>query len=201
MEGDLFLNRTTHELTQTVCKYVQGLWSDVQYCSSVFGRSAGDSSPICWLVHLKWFRLLAGRDLSKHLSSAEDLERSDDRVLFATENNSTFLECIPRSPQATITWFVQHDDHKEEVGQFCLSVCLSMEMVPELLLQESGQREWKAADEGTWWSTSWKHTCEFGTWPTCLRDRQVAMAAHLPLAGGSACECGDMTALLGSIAK
>lgn len=37
--------------------------------------------------------------------------------------------------------------------------------------------------------------------PLCLRDRQVAMAAHLPLAGGSACECGDMTALLGSIAK
>uniref|UniRef100_A0A8C4ITC8 Sema domain, immunoglobulin domain (Ig), short basic domain, secreted, (semaphorin) 3bl n=1 Tax=Dicentrarchus labrax TaxID=13489 RepID=A0A8C4ITC8_DICLA len=37
------------------------------------------------------------------------------RVVYATENNSTFLECVPRSPQATVTWLVQRDDHKEEV--------------------------------------------------------------------------------------
>uniref|UniRef100_H3CHL7 Uncharacterized protein n=1 Tax=Tetraodon nigroviridis TaxID=99883 RepID=H3CHL7_TETNG len=47
--------------------------------------------------------------------SAEDLDGTDDRVVFATENNSTFLECIPRSPQATVTWLVQRDDRKEEV--------------------------------------------------------------------------------------
>lgn len=73
-------------------------------------------------MHLKLLQLLAGRDLCKHLSSAEDLDGTDDRVVFATENNSTFLECIPRSPQATVTWFVQRDDRKEEVRRF--SVCL-----------------------------------------------------------------------------
>uniref|UniRef100_I3J086 Sema domain, immunoglobulin domain (Ig), short basic domain, secreted, (semaphorin) 3bl n=1 Tax=Oreochromis niloticus TaxID=8128 RepID=I3J086_ORENI len=36
-------------------------------------------------------------------------------LVFGTENNSTFLECVPRSPQATVTWLVQRDDHKEEV--------------------------------------------------------------------------------------
>ncbi|KAF7649606.1 hypothetical protein LDENG_00138870 [Lucifuga dentata] len=45
----------------------------------------------------------------------EDLDVTEDRMVYGTENNSTFLECIPRSPQATVTWFVQRDDHKEEV--------------------------------------------------------------------------------------
>ncbi|XP_035761540.1 sema domain, immunoglobulin domain (Ig), short basic domain, secreted, (semaphorin) 3bl isoform X2 [Neolamprologus brichardi] len=44
-----------------------------------------------------------------------DLDVTEDRVVFGTENNSTFLECVPRSPQATVTWLVQRDDHKEEV--------------------------------------------------------------------------------------
>uniref|UniRef100_A0A671YRX4 Sema domain, immunoglobulin domain (Ig), short basic domain, secreted, (semaphorin) 3bl n=1 Tax=Sparus aurata TaxID=8175 RepID=A0A671YRX4_SPAAU len=36
-------------------------------------------------------------------------------MVYATENNSTFLECVPRSPQASVTWLVQRDDRKEEV--------------------------------------------------------------------------------------
>uniref|UniRef100_A0A674MWE2 Sema domain, immunoglobulin domain (Ig), short basic domain, secreted, (semaphorin) 3bl n=1 Tax=Takifugu rubripes TaxID=31033 RepID=A0A674MWE2_TAKRU len=46
---------------------------------------------------------------------SEDLDMTEDRMVYVTENNSTFLECIPRSPQATVTWFVQRDDRKEEV--------------------------------------------------------------------------------------
>uniref|UniRef100_A0A8C9YIT8 Sema domain, immunoglobulin domain (Ig), short basic domain, secreted, (semaphorin) 3bl n=1 Tax=Sander lucioperca TaxID=283035 RepID=A0A8C9YIT8_SANLU len=38
-----------------------------------------------------------------------------DRVVYGTENNSSFLECVPRSPQATVSWLVQRDDRKEEV--------------------------------------------------------------------------------------
>uniref|UniRef100_A0A8C7LFP9 Sema domain, immunoglobulin domain (Ig), short basic domain, secreted, (semaphorin) 3bl n=1 Tax=Oncorhynchus kisutch TaxID=8019 RepID=A0A8C7LFP9_ONCKI len=38
-----------------------------------------------------------------------------DRVVYGTENNSTFLECVPRSPQATVTWLLQRDGRKEEV--------------------------------------------------------------------------------------
>jgi len=45
----------------------------------------------------------------------EDLDLTEERVIYGTENNSTFLECIPRSPQATVTWHIQRDDHLEEV--------------------------------------------------------------------------------------
>uniref|UniRef100_A0A7N8WNH2 Sema domain, immunoglobulin domain (Ig), short basic domain, secreted, (semaphorin) 3bl n=1 Tax=Mastacembelus armatus TaxID=205130 RepID=A0A7N8WNH2_9TELE len=46
---------------------------------------------------------------------SEDLDVTEERVVYGTENNSTFLECVPRSPQATVTWLIQHNDHKEEV--------------------------------------------------------------------------------------
>lgn len=45
----------------------------------------------------------------------EEFDVTEDKVVFATENNSTFLECVPRSPQATVSWLLQRDDHKEEV--------------------------------------------------------------------------------------
>ncbi|XP_023281419.1 semaphorin-3G isoform X1 [Seriola lalandi dorsalis] len=48
-------------------------------------------------------------------SPSEELDVTEQRLVYGTENNSTFLECVPRSPQATVTWLVQHNDHKEEV--------------------------------------------------------------------------------------
>ncbi|KAJ8015845.1 hypothetical protein DPEC_G00000580 [Dallia pectoralis] len=48
-------------------------------------------------------------------TSVEDLDVTEERVVYGTENNSTFLECIPRSPQATVTWLVHREDRKEEV--------------------------------------------------------------------------------------
>lgn len=54
-------------------------------------------------------------NLSNHLSKPEDLDVTEDRVVYGTENNSSFLECVPRSPQATVSWLVQRDDRKEEV--------------------------------------------------------------------------------------
>ncbi|XP_073723899.1 sema domain, immunoglobulin domain (Ig), short basic domain, secreted, (semaphorin) 3bl [Misgurnus anguillicaudatus] len=47
--------------------------------------------------------------------SVEDLDMTEEQVVYGTENNSTFLECVPRSPQATVTWHIQRDDHIEEV--------------------------------------------------------------------------------------
>ncbi|XP_013857193.1 sema domain, immunoglobulin domain (Ig), short basic domain, secreted, (semaphorin) 3bl [Austrofundulus limnaeus] len=44
-----------------------------------------------------------------------DLDVTEDKIVYGTEKNSTFLECVPRSPQATITWLVQREDRKEEV--------------------------------------------------------------------------------------
>lgn len=46
---------------------------------------------------------------------------TEDRVVYGTENNSTLLECVPRSPQATVTWLIQHNDRKEEVRWQILS--------------------------------------------------------------------------------
>lgn len=45
----------------------------------------------------------------------EEFDVTEEKAVYATENNSTFLECIPRSPQATVTWLTQRDDRKEEV--------------------------------------------------------------------------------------
>uniref|UniRef100_A0A8C0EDE7 Semaphorin 3G n=1 Tax=Bubo bubo TaxID=30461 RepID=A0A8C0EDE7_BUBBB len=38
-------------------------------------------------------------------------------VLYGAEDNSTFLECVPRSPQASVQWFVQRppDEQRDEV--------------------------------------------------------------------------------------
>ncbi|CDQ90857.1 unnamed protein product [Oncorhynchus mykiss] len=49
--------------------------------------------------------------------SVEGLDVTEERVVYGAENNSTFLECIPRSPQATVTWLLQRDDRKEEVRE------------------------------------------------------------------------------------
>ncbi|XP_048873047.1 sema domain, immunoglobulin domain (Ig), short basic domain, secreted, (semaphorin) 3bl [Brienomyrus brachyistius] len=48
-------------------------------------------------------------------SSVDELDPSKERVVYGTENNSTFLECVPRSPQASVTWHIERDDRKEEV--------------------------------------------------------------------------------------
>ncbi|XP_014324650.1 semaphorin-3G [Xiphophorus maculatus] len=47
--------------------------------------------------------------------NVSDLDVTEDKVVYGTEKNSTFLECVPRSPQASVTWLVQRDDRKEEV--------------------------------------------------------------------------------------
>ncbi|MEQ2314271.1 Semaphorin-3G, partial [Ameca splendens] len=46
--------------------------------------------------------------------NVSDVDVTEDKVVYGTEKNSTFLECVPRSPQASITWLVQRDDRKEE---------------------------------------------------------------------------------------
>ncbi|KAJ0036635.1 hypothetical protein NQD34_005312 [Periophthalmus magnuspinnatus] len=46
---------------------------------------------------------------------SEEMDVPEERVVYGTEHNSTFLECIPRSPQASVSWLVQREDRKEEV--------------------------------------------------------------------------------------
>lgn len=43
----------------------------------------------------------------------------EERVLFGVQSNSTFLECIPKSQQAQIQWYIQRpeSERREEVGE------------------------------------------------------------------------------------
>uniref|UniRef100_A0A672TZW7 Semaphorin 3G n=1 Tax=Strigops habroptila TaxID=2489341 RepID=A0A672TZW7_STRHB len=49
--------------------------------------------------------------------TVDDFESTEKKVLYGAENNSTFLECVPRSPQASVQWFVQRppDEQRDEV--------------------------------------------------------------------------------------
>ncbi|KAI1234402.1 Semaphorin-3G [Lamprotornis superbus] len=49
--------------------------------------------------------------------TVDDFESVEEKVLFGAEDNSTFLECVPRSPQASVQWFVQRppDEQRDEV--------------------------------------------------------------------------------------
>ncbi|XP_032892920.1 semaphorin-3G-like isoform X2 [Amblyraja radiata] len=49
--------------------------------------------------------------------SVEEFDNAEERVVYGTEHNSTFLECIPKSLQASVKWFIQRavDQKKDEV--------------------------------------------------------------------------------------
>ncbi|KFP71775.1 Semaphorin-3G, partial [Acanthisitta chloris] len=49
--------------------------------------------------------------------TVDDFESVEKKVLYGAEDNSTFLECVPRSPQASVQWFVQRppDEQRDEV--------------------------------------------------------------------------------------
>ncbi|NXC44743.1 SEM3G protein, partial [Penelope pileata] len=49
--------------------------------------------------------------------TVDDLEHVEEKVQYGMEHNSTFLECVPRSPQASVQWFVQRppDEQRDEV--------------------------------------------------------------------------------------
>ncbi|NXX98447.1 SEM3G protein, partial [Centropus bengalensis] len=49
--------------------------------------------------------------------TVDDFESVEEKVLYGAEDNSTFLECTPRSPQASVQWFVQRppDEQRDEV--------------------------------------------------------------------------------------
>ncbi|XP_015279504.1 PREDICTED: semaphorin-3D-like [Gekko japonicus] len=49
---------------------------------------------------------------------AKGISVAEEKVIFGVQNNSTFLECLPSSPQTTMRWLVQHSNTGilEEVG-------------------------------------------------------------------------------------
>uniref|UniRef100_A0A8C6VDD1 Semaphorin 3G n=1 Tax=Naja naja TaxID=35670 RepID=A0A8C6VDD1_NAJNA len=47
----------------------------------------------------------------------DDFDSIEEKVVYGTEHNSTFLECIPKSPQAAVQWFVHRspEELRDEV--------------------------------------------------------------------------------------
>ncbi|CAG13030.1 unnamed protein product, partial [Tetraodon nigroviridis] len=45
----------------------------------------------------------------------EQWHRAEERLVYGVENNSTLLECVPRSLQARVLWFFQNGDEKLEI--------------------------------------------------------------------------------------
>lgn len=46
----------------------------------------------------------------------EQWRRGEQRLVYGVESNSTLLECVPRSLQARVLWFVQTGDERVEVS-------------------------------------------------------------------------------------
>lgn len=46
----------------------------------------------------------------------EQWHRGEERLVYGVEGNSTLLECVPRSLQARVLWFVQTGDERVEVS-------------------------------------------------------------------------------------
>lgn len=61
--------------------------------------------------------LCPAREPMSVFAPVDDFESVEEKVLYGVEDNSTFLECTPRSPQASVQWFVQRppDEQRDEV--------------------------------------------------------------------------------------
>lgn len=46
----------------------------------------------------------------------EQWQRAEERLVYSVESNSTLLECVPRSLQAKVLWFLQKEGEKHEVS-------------------------------------------------------------------------------------
>ncbi|KAF7249770.1 Semaphorin-3D, partial [Varanus komodoensis] len=70
--------------------------------------------------------------------AAKEIPVADEKVVFGVQNNSTFLECLPHSPQTSVHWLVQHSssaalEEIESTGRF---VVLQQGLLISQLTQE-----------------------------------------------------------------
>lgn len=56
----------------------------------------------------------------------EKWHRAEERLVYGVESNSTLLECVPRSLQAKVIWFLQKGGEKQEVS-FCAPIHVTMQ--------------------------------------------------------------------------
>lgn len=53
--------------------------------------------------------------LSVCVSVDEQWQRAEERLMYSIESNTTLLECVPRSLQAKVLWFLEKGGEKHEV--------------------------------------------------------------------------------------
>lgn len=77
----------------------------------------------------------------------DDFEHVEEKVLYGMEHNSTFLECVPRSPQASVQWFVQRppDEQQDEVRPQRLPFPFLPLLVPA---KNPTSRPWPPGEDG-----------------------------------------------------
>ncbi|XP_078454904.1 semaphorin-3D-like [Lampetra planeri] len=53
----------------------------------------------------------------RDLKDRSNVVHTEEKIIFGMEHNSTFLECSPKSHQASVVWFIQHskDEQQEEI--------------------------------------------------------------------------------------
>lgn len=56
----------------------------------------------------------------------EQWHRAEERLVYGVESNSTLLECVPRSLQARVLWFLQKVGEKLEVSLMDLYMKMKM---------------------------------------------------------------------------
>uniref|UniRef100_A0ACB8EHQ3 Uncharacterized protein n=2 Tax=Sphaerodactylus townsendi TaxID=933632 RepID=A0ACB8EHQ3_9SAUR len=106
------------------------------YRCELYGKTCTDCclgrDPYCtWdgkscrpILHTKKSRQAQCQDVLKAdpirqcQDAAKGISVTEEKVIFGVQNNSTFLECLPLSPQTTTHWFVQYSNTAvlEEVG-------------------------------------------------------------------------------------
>uniref|UniRef100_A0A8B9JYS4 Semaphorin 3D n=1 Tax=Astyanax mexicanus TaxID=7994 RepID=A0A8B9JYS4_ASTMX len=94
-------------------------------------------------------------DPSSHCWDTDDGElfgkNIEEKVMYGVENNSSFLECVPKSRQAQIRWFIQRPgaDHRQEV-----------KLDDRVLVTERGLliRWLQRSDTGSYFCTAQEHS-------------------------------------------
>jgi len=64
------------------------------------------------------------RELANTCCLVSAYRNAVEMTQYGVKNNTTFLECQPKSPQASVKWLIQRDnDRRKEVRQPCTTLC------------------------------------------------------------------------------
>ncbi|XP_061473888.1 semaphorin-3D-like [Rhineura floridana] len=85
--------------------------------------------------------VLKANPISQCQDTAKGTSTAEEKVVFGVQNNSTFLECLPHSPQTTIRWLVQRSnmavlEEIESTGRF--SVLEQGLLISQLTQEDAG---------------------------------------------------------------